>query len=290
MKIIDLGTNHNVMKLCEWKLVEALIRTAEKSLKWHNGNSISSLIGEIPVYLLNEIDMPLVDSEIKSGSIMNFDIDAGNDFEIWYHQKKLNKTKVRKAFENFNPHYENESSNDGLIEKTNMPETEYFGFYARNESRYTQRYQSVYLCPERIFSATGDRFLNNILLSVVTIHMFAHAKMEAGLSEYFDDLAMEYLTYIEEPLASWLTLKYFHSSNSLLADYDAAERFISLQPEEYRNGTDIFREKSGETLLQRWTSEKALFFNKEKEMILKSGKYISLINQIYNELLKSGIK
>lgn len=283
MKIIDLGTNHIANQLCEWGLVEDVITTAEKSIRWNSRNSISPLVKEIPVYLLNEIDMPLLNSEIKSRNLKNFDTEFGSDFELWIHQKNLNKSIARKNLENFR--FDNsESSGKELVSEINIPETEYFGFYTRNESPFTQRYKSIYLCPERIFSFTGNRFLNNFILALTTIHLLAHARMESDLSEYFTEEELAFLTFIEEPLATWFTLKYFHSSNALLADFDAAERFISFQPEEYKYGNDIFKANSGENLWQKWALEKTPFFNKEKENIRNSEKNLFMINKVFNEL------
>jgi len=172
-----------------------------------------------------------------------------------------------------------ENMPDEVEERSEKPATEYLGFYQHSYSIYGAEMPIIGLCPERIIKEVKNDEELTILIAIVIIHEFAHAKMKMCINANYQPID-EFYKWMEEPMANLITLIYFqhaersyrhwyHRPQQLLLStkyqtpIDYVKDFISMQPRNYRLGLELFQHRIWHWW--KWRNCKAQIQKKTKE-------------------------
>jgi hypothetical protein len=143
-----------------------------------------------------------------------------------------------------------------------IPPIELLGFFTRltTDRVYFKDIPVIFLCPENIKLLCKPQSLEEYqrILADVTIHEFAHAKMDNN-GEQFNSLMKDHRKFfdsIEEPLANWYVLKYFFYYGN--GDFfHEVETSIKKEPMYYKLGYDFFHSDIADGLWKDWKNKKS---------------------------------
>ena len=153
------------------------------------------------------------------------------------------------------------------------PDTESLGFYGRDNTGLFERTPRIALCPERIAQCVANDEEFVFLLAKVTVHEYAHAKMDFENQNRQYRRKDEFWTWMEESSANRYTLEIFknftnnyrythnrrsspfRNQNWEHALFDFVVDFVKKQPPEYALGYELF-DKSPISE-SKWEREKA---------------------------------
>jgi hypothetical protein len=238
VKVINISSKLE-LKNDDICFVENVFQYAERVTKiWKEENTLSGLMKNIPVFLLNPNDMPI-----------------RAVYEDEEYTTRHNGSFILR--ENKNKNLNNVSEEPDKIKIT-----EYLGFYTRENCSYLKNMPSIFLCPERIWESSKIVGYQPLLAKVI-VHEFAHAIMDLDNQNSEIDCGSKFFRWVEEPFANWFVLKYLHAYGNGSVFHKIRD-FIENQPINYMLGNDFFDAKLDHTYWQKWIKFKR-GINLEKE-------------------------
>ncbi len=188
-------------------------------------DSLYNLSNKIPIFLVNEFTMKhygdITKYEFESNVDIDFDIKILNDYK--------------------------------------NPKTEWFGFYDRENSGVFDNTPMIVICPERIANNVDSEEEFMLLVSLVIIHEFAHAKMDYNNENSKYCKKDMFWHWMEESLANKLALEILHNFFSTYHKTETFKNFttwsqrakdfivnfVKQQPPAYALGYELFDKHIG---------------------------------------------
>ncbi|WP_457745164.1 BspA family leucine-rich repeat surface protein [Sulfurimonas sp.] len=147
-----------------------------------------------------------------------------------------------------------EKNNENYRDLDLKPSTEWLGFYGRDSAGLFEHTPRIVLCPERIAKCVNSDEEFMILLAIVAVHEFAHAKMDAKDQNKQYRKKDEFWHWMEESFANYYTLELFDTfthectwqdntfRNQKWANkiFDFVINFIKRQPPAYALGYELY--------------------------------------------------
>lgn len=166
-----------------------------------------------------------------------------------------------------------------LVDKPTQKEFEtgdLFGFYQHSSKILGATTPVIGLCIENIIECAKNEDELIILIAIVLIHEFAHAKMRKHPNSNYSK-PHEFYDWMEEPMANSITLEYFRkydrgsslrriklaSVTPSIDPFNFVKDFISHQPDNYRLGLDLYEHGVGQWWM--WRNNKNNIEKKVKE-------------------------